>query len=269
MEEALDVARILVSLSFLLYASWSDWRKREVSNRVWVAFGPLALALTTIQYVLFVPYYQRPDLLKLYVFSFLFISALSLMLFYAGAFGGADAKALICLSLSLPTYPLYPLQFLTVFVSPLFPLTVFSNAVLLASLSVLYTLLHNSLWKLKTGRKLFEGLEKESKWRKIAAVLSGYKVDVEKLEKSGYLYPLEDVREREDGESERKLLTMPKDERRNEIIGRVKRAYEEGRLQGEVWVTPSLPLLVFITAGLIVALLYGDIVWTFLRSILV
>jgi len=252
-----------MSLSFLFYASWSDWKKREVSNRVWVFFAPSAFALTTIQYVFF-----TPDLLWLFVFSFVFTSALSIILFYAGAFGGADAKALICLSLALPYYPMFLLQPQTVFVSPLFPLSVFSNAVLLAALTVLYTLLRNSLWKLKTGRKLFEGFEKESKWRRILAFVSGYKVDVAKLERSGYLYPLEDFGEGEGGESERKLLTMPKDEKRDEIVERVVRAFKEGKLHGEVWVTPGLPLLVFITVGLIVALLYGDIVWAVLRSTL-
>jgi len=268
MNEALDAARVLVSLSFLFYASWSDWKKREVSNWVWVVFAPIAFALTTIQYVLFVPYLLRLDLLKLYAFSFLFITALSIILFYAGAFGGADAKALICLSLALPYYPLFLLSSLRVFVSPLFPLSVFSNAVLLAALSVLYSLLRNSLWKLKTGRKLFEGFEKESKWRKILAFISGYKVDAAKLEKTEHLYPLEDISERENGSSERRLLTMPKDEKRDEIVERVMKAFREEKLQGEVWATPGLPLLIFITAGLIVALIYGDIVWTFLGSML-
>ena len=261
MNEALEAARVFLSLSLLFYASWSDWKKREVSNWVWVIFAPSAFALTTIQYVLFASY-----VLRFYVFSILFTSALSVILFYAGAFGGADAKALICLSLALPSYPMYLFKSQMVFVSPLFPLTIFSNAVLLAALSVFYSLLRNSLWKLKSGRKLFEGFEKEAKWRKILAFISGYKVDVAKLEKSGHLYPLEDVSEREDGESERKLLTMPKDEKRDEIVERVEKAFKEGKLQGEVWATPGLPLLVFITAGLIVALIYGDIVWTVLRS---
>jgi preflagellin peptidase FlaK len=83
----------------MVYASWSDWKKREVSNKVWAVLAPLALLLTSIQYVLF-----DGDLL-LYVLSFAVTSGLAIVLFYAGAFGGADAKALICLSLALPQYP--------------------------------------------------------------------------------------------------------------------------------------------------------------------
>lgn len=260
MIELFEAARVILSLCFLFYASWSDWKKREVTNWVWVFFAPPTFVLTLIQYILFAPF-----LLGFYVFSFIFTSALAIILFYVGAFGGADAKALICLSLALPSYPIYLFKSQLIFYSPLFPLTIFSNAVLLATLSIFYSLLRNSLWKLKTGRKLFEGFERELKWRKILAFISGYKVDLAKLEKSEYLYPLEDFSEKEDGERERKLLTMPKDEKRDEIVGRVKKAFKEGKLQGEVWATPGLPLLVFITAGLIVALIYGDIVWTILR----
>jgi prepilin signal peptidase PulO-like enzyme (type II secretory pathway) len=35
-----------------------------------------------------------------------------------------------------------------------------------------------------------------------------------------------------------------------------------------VWATPGLPMLIFITLGLIVALLFGDIVWLLVRFIL-
>jgi prepilin signal peptidase PulO-like enzyme (type II secretory pathway) len=42
----------------------------------------------------------------------------------------------------------------------------------------------------------------------------------------------------------------------------------EGRLPNGVWATPGLPLLVFVTVGLIVGLIYGDIVWVIIRSAL-
>ena len=35
-----------------------------------------------------------------------------------------------------------------------------------------------------------------------------------------------------------------------------------------VWATPGLPMLIFVTLGLIVALLLGDLVWLLVRSIL-
>jgi len=152
--------------------------------------------------------------------------------------------------------------------SPIFPIIVFSNAVLLAALTVVYAVLRNSVWRLRTGRRLFEGLENESIWRKVLAFLTGYKVKAAELEKRR-MYPLEDVDTKESGEIDRRrLLVMPKEEKLEGIVNRILSATREGRLQSEVWATPGLPLLVFITMGLIVALVFGDLVWIFLRLVL-
>jgi preflagellin peptidase FlaK len=264
MNEMLDITRVLLCLVFLTYASWSDFKTREVSNWVWVIFAPLALILTSLQFIIF-----TPQLLQGYILSVAATSALSITLFYAGAFGGADAKAFISLSLALPFYPTNTdiLRPYSNVVSPLsqmlFTITIFSNAVLLAALSVIYIVAHNYLWRYKTGKKLFEGVEKESKWRKILVLLCGYKVDIAELEKKEYLYPLEDF-----DENERKLLVVPKDESRGEIVRRIQKAKREGKLQNWVWATPGLPMLIFVTVGLIVALFYGDIVWILFSSFL-
>ncbi|MFB0501884.1 MAG: A24 family peptidase C-terminal domain-containing protein, partial [Candidatus Bathyarchaeia archaeon] len=255
MNGILDSARVLLCLFFMIYASWSDFRKREVSNRVWAILAPSAFALTSLQFFMF-----TPDLLQIYLLSFVVTSALSIAIFYAGAFGGADAKALISLSLALPSYPVDLIEPYSSPVSPLsqtfFPITVFSNAVLLAALSVVYIVARNYVWRTKTGKKLFEGFEKESKWRKILVLLCGYKVDIAELEKKEHLYPLEDF-----DENEKKLLVVPKDEGREEIVERIRKARSEGRLQNGVWATPGLPMLIFVTLGLVVALIYGDLVW--------
>ncbi len=267
LNETLDGVRIILTLSFLAYASWSDWKKREVSNKVWAVLAPLALLLTSVQFILF-----AGDLL-IYVLSFAVTSGLAIVLFYAGAFGGADAKALICLSLALPQYPAsLSLVFTTltpeVLVSSLFPIIVFSNSVLLAAFTVVYALLRNLLWKLKTGSKLFEGFEKESFGRKLLALLTGYKINVAKLERYEYLYPLEDIGVAEDSQADRKLLVMPKDEIREQIVQRILDAVRTGKIQNDVWATPGLPMLIFITVGLVTALVFGNLVWILMFLVL-
>jgi preflagellin peptidase FlaK len=257
-----DGARIILCLSFLIYASWSDCKTREVSNKVWVILGPLALALTAFQFLIY-----SPQLLLSYILSFVITSALATAIFYAGGFGGADAKALMCISLALPVYPDHLLPQPQGFVSPLFPITIFTNSVLLGALSVFYALFCNLLWKVRNREGVFEGLETESFGRKILALFSGYKVKISKLEK-GHMYPLEDVDVNDDGEVKRKLLVFPKDEEREEIVARILENVKKGRIDGGVWATPGLPLLLFITAGLIIALAYGDIVWILLSAFL-
>ncbi len=144
----------------------------------------------------------------------------------------------------------------------------FSNAVLLAVLSVFYSIARNYLWKLRTGKRLFAGLEKESLGRKIVTFITGYKIGVTELEKTEHSYPLEDIQTTDTGETERKLLVFPKDEERTAIVNRISKAAKEGKLPKDIWITPGLPMLIFITVGLIVALFVGDFLWILLRSAL-
>ncbi len=119
----------------------------------------------------------------------------------------------------------------------------------------------NLLWKYKTGKKLFQDFEKQPMSRKILTFLCGYKVNISELERRKHFYPLEDVQIAETGEAKRSLLVFPSDEKKEKIVERILEASREGRLQSAVWITPGLPFLVFITAGLIIALTLGDIIW--------
>ena len=193
---------------------------------------------------------------------------MSVILFYVGAFGGADAKALICLALALPSYPIHFVQPLSNPISPIFPITVFSNAVLLAALSVFYSITRNCLWKFRTGKRLFKGFENAPLGRKILTFLCGYKVNISELERTEHSYPLEDIGKTETTETSRRLLVFPKDEERTEIVERISKAAKEGKLSEEIWITPGLPMLIFVTLGLIITLFLGDILWIILRSAL-
>jgi preflagellin peptidase FlaK len=261
LELAFEVARVALSLLFLLYASWSDWKQREVSNKVWIVFAPLAFSFTIVQFVLY-----TQGLLLGYLISFALTSVIAIALFYAGAFGGADAKALMCIALALPS-PVRLVSSVSLYL-PIFPLTVFSNSVLLAALSAVYALFRNFIWKLRANSGLFAGFENESALRKITVLITGYKVEPASLEKTPHSYPLEDITFKEDGSTERKLMAFPNDETREAIVARIVSASKDGKIQDGVWATPGLPLLIFITAGLIIALFVGDLIWIFLRLFL-
>ena len=58
------------------------------------------------------------------------------------------------------------------------------------------------------------------------------------------------------------------DEGREKIVERLSKAAEEGKIDSYVWATPGLPMLIFVTLGLIVALLLGDFVWLLVRFVL-
>jgi preflagellin peptidase FlaK len=272
LQTAFIAAKITISLAFLLYASWSDYKTREVSNRVWAIYAPIALILTLAEILL----YEHDPLSKLSFFglSFGITAAFAIILFYSGGFGGADSKALMCIALALPfsTETLFQPIFASG-VSPLsqilFPVTIFSNSVLFAAASGLYMLLRNLTQRVATKKKLFEGtLATESIGKKILVLITGYKVPVAKLKEKWHVYPMEDVDYDSEDPLKRKLVVVPKDEGRNEIVERLSKAVDTGKISDYVWATPGLPMLIFVTIGLIVSLLIGDIVWLLVSFIL-
>ena len=115
---------------------------------------------------------------------------------------------------------------------------------------------------------MFTGtLANESLWKKIVILITGYKVTVAKLREKWHVFPMEDVDEGEDT-LQRKLVVIPSDEGRDKIVERLSNAVQAGKIDTYVWATPGLPMLIFITLGLIVALLGGDLVWLLVRFIL-
>ena len=269
MQTTLIAAKIILSLAFLIYASWRDYKTREVSNRVWAFYAPIALFLSLSELLLY-----DPSKLPFFGLSFGVTAVFAMILFYSGAFGGADSKALMCIALALPfsTETLF-MPILTSEVSPLsqnlFPLTVFSNSVLFAAASGLYMLLRNLIMRMATGKKLFEGtLATESIGKKILVMITGYKVSVARLKEKWHVYPMEDIGKDNEKPLKRKLVVVPKDEGRNEIVERLSNAVDNRKIRNHVWATPGLPMLIFVTIGLIVALVFGDLVWILVSFIL-
>ena len=240
-----EFLRVLISLLFFLVSSWYDYKFREIPNSVWVLFAPIGFALT------FTQYYAEYIFGGTHIFLYWLLSvgitiAISFLLFYAGFFGGADAKALICLSITLPYYPsLSPARFNTKLI--IFPLAVLVNAVFASSLLVLFITSYNLVRYMQLGGEMFRGFEHEPSWRKIIVFMTGIKVRPEKLKNAHYL-PLEYHIKRNDGIT-RRLRASPQIEEDIRII-------ED--FDDEIWATPGLPFLIFITAGFIVALLVGD-----------
>lgn len=220
-------------------------------------FASMGLILT----LSYISLTQQIALLFTFFLSFFLITGISLVFFYLDLFGGADAKALICLSLATPNYPTIFSPALRM-VLPFFPLSIFNNTVFLSTLMVVYTFIRNIVWRLKTGRKLFEGFESESPLKKLVVLFIGYKMMISDLMTRKYLYTIEEMKENKHGEITRKLSVFKHSEvEKGRNLMKIKELAGRGVLSGEIWVTPTLPLLVFITAGFVMALFLGDIVY--------
>jgi len=242
--EALNLIGFIASLVFLGFAALRDLKSREVEDRVWILYGPLGLGLTVARLL-----YDHGSL-RLVSASILLTSAIALLMSYLGLFGGADAKAFICLSLANPIWPWS--RPILGWIHPVYPLAVFYNTYLLTIAAVLYTLGRNIRYMLRRG-KLFQGFEAASPTSKLLAILTGYKVNLKELEK-GHLYPMEKIM---DGERRFNLL-FDAEADREEFLEKFKKEYESYGIQ-EPWATPGLPLLVFTFLTLLSTGLLGDI----------
>jgi hypothetical protein len=126
-------------------------------------------------------------------------------------------------------------------------------------------ILRNIVWHKRAGKKMFEGtLAKESFVKKLLVLITGYRMKVDVLVAKWHVFPMEDVAET----GERKLVIVPKEDGREGIVQRLTKAIETKQIDDYVWATPGLPMLIFVTLGLIVAVFFGDIVWLIVRAIL-
>jgi hypothetical protein len=88
---------------------------------------------------------------------------------------------------------------------------------------------------------------------------------IAKLQAKWHIYPMEDIAAENDA-VKRNLVLVPRDEGRDAVVTRLSEAVDAGKIGGKVWATPGLPMLIFVTIGLVIALFFGDIVWLLVSS---
>jgi len=223
-----EIVKVLVTLLIFVRASVEDLKTREIDDKLWLIMIALAILLNVIQFL------QKPFNLIFAVVQFVFIFILANVMFYLLNFGGADCKALICLSVM---FPVYPEIFEFTVRGFIFALSVLTDSVIVAPLIALYFFVRNAL-----------------KGHFAKTMFIGYKVKVDEIPKFHNL--LEWV---ENGKIVRSLRGIEFDEN---VVEELKRMGVK-----DVWVTPALPFIVFMTFGFIVAVTLGDLIFLLLSRI--
>ncbi len=249
------LAKLLVSYLFLGYASVEDWRKREVPDKVWLGLGGVGGALTAYDIYLF----TQPFGLTQVSISILIVPTLvsigitcvvAYVIFQSGLFGGADAKAFMAISLMMPLIPydlsaMVPVLPVSQVANPFFPLSVFNNSVLLSALIALYMLGRNLSWKFIHQRTLFDDLPDLPAQKRLLALLTGYKVPSSSADKLRFYRVLT-----QSFHGHMRLRLRSDEEKISpELASRVK----------DIWITPLLPMMIFITLGFTVSVIFGDL----------
>ncbi|WP_319506506.1 A24 family peptidase C-terminal domain-containing protein [uncultured Methanolobus sp.] len=242
----IEILKVLACMPFLLYACYADIKTRRVVNEVWVMmFG---VGFIFIMYDLMT--YGFPYLIR-NILSFIFIFAFVYMLFQFGAFGGADAKVLMVISLIIPTYPMitigstsFPLDGVPLI--NLFAFSVFGNSIILTVIVpiglFMYNLIKNPSESLKRPFYMF----------------IGYITPISKLEK-GHFRMIESYNRTKTGIEFK--FARSGTELTSNVISELKRYQKEGKVKDGVWITPGLPFMIPITAGFITAVVFGDLIF--------
>ena len=188
--------------------------------------------------------------LSLTIFSFIATFLISLVLYALKVFGGADAKAMICVSLLIP-------RNISASLTPLFTLTVFLNTFILLGILYITILSYNLLQRLK-GENLFYGLESESKWKKLVILLTGIRSDLDSLQSKKHFYPAQHV-EKKNSETEMHLTPLRNILTKESVdLNSLKRKTDEVPIN-KIWVYFSKPLIPIITLSVILSFFLGDL----------
>lgn len=233
----LDVVRIMIISAGMVYASYRDWVSREVDDKVWIICGALSGTLTAIDILR----QWNPTLVTLSAFSIILASGLAFAFYYFGLYGGADAKAIAVISVGLPIY--YSSHSL----HPFTGLASLSNGLLLSLILLLVMFIWN-ISALIRGEKIFKDFEHEGALRKIMAMFLG--VRVKKARGKRFWFLLEGER------NGKKVFDF-------NLFGLELRE----AVKDDCWITPGIPLLIFITAGFLVYIVFGDLLYLMIDAL--
>ncbi len=246
--------RIAISLILLLYVSFLDIKSREVEDKIWKFFiliGLLFFGYEIISTGIALDWQLDPIIMivktldwQLVPISIVVTFVIAYILNYLGFYGGADAMALITLSFILPVFnsPLY--------LHPLAPLIVLTNAMVLVMALPVYYFIRNS-YSLIKGDKIFSKFEDEPIWKKIVVSFIGYRL--KNVKEDDFYLPLE----KSVGGKKKFDISLLKDDEDFKFL--------QGK---DIWGTPGIPLLLFLAGGFIAMLLFGDIVAILLSRII-
>jgi len=221
----LNQLRIIAAIAMLGYASYTDVTKREISDYVWIVFGALSVVLLFLE-----PQFWEA---LTNVGISLIVAPIVLIIWRLGMFGGADAFAIIVLALLVPQ--------ITMSENTITSFTIFTNAVIISIIPFFVNLARN-LIAIGNNNDIFEGFS-ETRKKRIIALFVGYRAKNPK-----YSFSIE----KKVGKHKKLNLVMHHAE------------YAEFCDKPNTWVTPGIPYMLFITAGFLVQLFYGDIIFSFL-----
>ena len=237
----IDYLRTVLALGMLGYAAYKDLKTREIYDTVWVI--PAAIGLIIDAYEVYV---GNLTLTQAGI-SIGFMVILSGVLWFLQLFGEADLIAFVALAIIHPRTP----DFGFIGYTPLlFTFTLVANSALSGLLTAFYSLFLN-LKVGSSGIDLFERHGKVSGLKKLGLLFTGQYMKTKEVKGPPFEYPLE-VR----GELILKPDIWDDDKAKNDFRIAKEKGFDR------VWVSATLPYIVNLLVGYVIAVVYGDILFS-------
>ena len=220
--------QIFSALLMLGIASVLDIWKREIHDILWIAFGAVAILL-----IIFSP--SPLDSLKTSGF-FLIIAPVVIVLWRTGLFGGADALGLMVLAVLAPQAILFH--------GIVTPFTTLTNAAIFSIIPIFANVIRNII-SISLHKNIFDGFD-ETRLKKILAMFLGYRAKNPK-----YSFPIE----KKEGNIRKLDFSFHHAENAQFCS------------TSDTWVTPGIPYILYITAGFVFQILFGDIIFNAIHNV--
>ena len=256
-----EVSLIMLYIQFstvigcLLVGSVLDLLKREVSDIPWIILALEGL-ITTIVFLIFTGN-RRGDGILIGI-NFVIGIVMGFLLFYTGVMGGADAKAIMALSVNTAVYP-FPFELTQLDVYQYIPgiFNIFFNWLLVMVVIYPLPLLFFNLYKRARGEILFK--ETNANFAsKILMMISGYLAPVNKTkDRLDIVYS--EVYNKEEEEWEIKhFIQVAEIEEEEKFKKEVEEDIEKTKRE-KIWVKVLPPGIVFLLIGYIINIFIGNI----------
>lgn len=222
------IIRVSLALAMLGIASYTDIKKREIDDRLWMIFGGISVVMLIFT--------QDVSQYIVTIGISLLIAPVALLVWRMGFFGGADAFALIVLAALAPESTFYG--------SSVNPFTTLINTVLLSIIPVIINVARN-MFSLLRHENIFAGFETETLGNKVLAMLIGYRA-----KNPRFSFTIE----RREGNM-RKLDFTLKNADTAEFCS-----------SPDTWVTPGIPYMIYILGGFVIQITIGDVLVGAIRT---
>ncbi|MHA1302934.1 MAG: A24 family peptidase C-terminal domain-containing protein [Candidatus Heimdallarchaeaceae archaeon] len=247
----IQVATVIICL---LYGSIIDIIKREISDIPWIIMAAEGV-ITSIILIIFST--DQKSVWRILGINFSLALIIGILLYYTGVMGGADAKAIMALSVNTAIFPFdFKLTSLYVysFVPPVF--SIFFNWLLVMIIIYPIPLLFYNLSLRFRGKDLFSETN-ATFYDKILALISGYPLPVEKAKDRHDIVYSEVYNEETKEWKIKHFMQVVEVEEEEKFKREIEKKIEETS-KNYIWIKVLPPGIVFLLIGYVLTLFIGN-----------